>query len=98
HERPLDRRDHLLDPLIKMRGGAFDLGRPFQRRHRQRAGALGIAEAAVRRRGGAPVSRSKIIGTVDSSDRHGSLPWNPIYTQYEHIWVLRNPASKGRHF
>ena len=29
HERPLDRRDHMLDPLIEMGGGAFHFGRPL---------------------------------------------------------------------
>ena len=40
-ERPLDRRDDGLDPLVEMRGLALDLGIPFQRRHRQHAVAAG---------------------------------------------------------
>jgi hypothetical protein len=43
HERPLDRRDNVLHALIEMCSGALDLGRPFKRGHRQRAGALGRA-------------------------------------------------------
>src|SRR5260370_27358724 len=77
HERPLDRRDHVLDPLIEMRGGALDLGRPFQRRHGQRAGAPGWTNAGARWDDGTPVREiSKIVGTVDYSDRHvGLLPY-----------------------
>src|SRR5450759_3942958 len=86
HERPLDRRDHLLDPVIEMRGGALHFGRPLQRWPRQRAGALGGADAVARLRGGMAWNGvSEIVGTVDSSDRHGSLPWRNPYTQYEHI-------------
>src|SRR5258708_47503 len=78
-ERRLDRRDHILDPLIKMGGRAFDLGRPFQRWRWQRPRALGWADAGARWRGGARVHRvPKIVGTVDSSDRHGGLL--PIYS------------------
>jgi hypothetical protein len=39
---------------------------------------------------------SEVGGTVDSSDRHVSLPSK--YTRYEHILVLRNPASKAGSF
>src|SRR5664279_6563697 len=82
-----------------MRGGALDLRRPLQRRHRQPASALGRTDAAARRWGGASVNGvSEIVGTVDSSDRHGNLPWMAIYTQYEHIWVLRNPATRAGGF
>jgi hypothetical protein len=77
HQRPLDRRDHLLDPLIEMRGRALDLGRPFQRRHRhrQRAAALGRADRAARRSGRMPASGLfEIFGTVDRGDWHGGPP------------------------
>ena len=65
----------LLHALIEMRGLALDLGRPFERRHRQRARALGGGHAAARLGGGMAVDAvSEIVGTVNSSDRHGSLP------------------------
>ena len=75
HQRPLDRRDDALDPLIEMRGVALDLGRPFQRRHRQRRRALGRS----RPRPGTGADRRpaygfvEIVGTVDGGDRHGCL-------------------------
>jgi hypothetical protein len=97
HERPLDRRDHAFDPFVKMRGGAFDFGGPLQRWHRQGASALGSADAAAQSSGGTPVDGiSEIVRAVDTSDRHGGLPWIATYTQIEHIWDLRNPASRGR--
>src|SRR5665213_2871813 len=86
HERPLDRRDHFLDPLIKMRGGTLDLGGPFQRRHWERLRARD--DVVTRWDVGVTGWLFKIIGAVDSSDRHVSfLSWpicsSRVYISFE---------------
>ncbi len=66
----------LLDALVEMRGGALDLGRPFQRRHRQRPArdSAAVTRTAGLGDGTAVDAVSEIVRTVNSSDRHGSLP------------------------
>lgn len=77
HQRPLDRRDHVLHALIERSRGALDLIGPFQRGHRQRS--FRARRRSARSDGGAALRRAcKIVGAVNSSDRHQSLPSMPI--------------------